>query len=128
MLKLPQEVKYMGILRNNKLNELEQNESTKGDDDVVNHYRKESNLLTSEQIIAIRKKYRLTQLQFAKLLGINKDTLISYENGALQDIAHDNLIRLISDINNFIYLWKLRKYMFYKDEQKCVEEENKIAL
>lgn len=112
----------MGILRNNKLNKLEQNENTKDDDDVVNHYRKESNLLTSEQIIAIRKKYRLTQLQFAKLLGINKDTLISYENGALQDIAHDNLIRLISDINNFTYLWKLRKYMFYKDEQKLIEE------
>lgn len=118
----------MGISRNNKLNKLELNENTKINDDVIKHYRKESNLLTSEQIISIRKKYRLTQLQFAKLLGINKDTLISYENGALQDIAHDNLIRLISDVNNFTYLWQLRKYMFYKDEQKCVEEENKIAL
>lgn len=58
-------------------------------------YRKKAGLLTPEQIRAFRATFDLTQQELARVLGWGITTLSRYENGALQDEAHDRALRLI---------------------------------
>ncbi len=62
--------------------------------DAARHkYREENGLLAPGQIKAVREAYNLSQKSFAALLGMSEATINRYENGALQDEAHDALIR-----------------------------------
>ncbi len=63
-------------------------------------YRTKHGLLSPQEIRALREKYGLSQRSFAKLLGWGDITIHRYESGALQDIAHDSLLRLIQDPSN----------------------------
>lgn len=56
-------------------------------------YREEEGLLTPIQIKATRNRYRLSQKSLAALLGMSEATINRYENGSLQDRAHDSAIR-----------------------------------
>lgn len=62
-----------------------------------NAYRKANNLLTSDEIVAIRERYGLSQVDFAKLLGWGEATISRYESKAIQDDAYDNMLRIIRD-------------------------------
>ncbi|WP_049165488.1 helix-turn-helix domain-containing protein [Ligilactobacillus salivarius] len=64
-------------------------------------YRAEKKLLSTKDIINIRKKYKLSLRSFAKVLGIGYSTLSKIENGALQSNEHDALLRLASDSYSF---------------------------
>lgn len=59
-------------------------------------YRKEHNMLTSKDIIAIREKYGLTQKEFANMLGWGDVTITRYETKLIQDETHDELMKCIS--------------------------------
>jgi putative zinc finger/helix-turn-helix YgiT family protein len=58
-------------------------------------YRTKAGLLTPEQIRAFRATFDLTQQELARLLGWGITTLSRYENGAIQDEAHDRALRMI---------------------------------
>ena len=58
-------------------------------------YKKQVGLLTSKEIIAIRKKLNLTQEGLARLMGCGLKTITRYENGAIQDRVFDNFIRCL---------------------------------
>ena len=73
------------------------------------------------EIKKIRKKYNLTQSAFSKLLGFGEKTITRYENGSIQDLAHDNLIRLMNSQNSFMEIWNL-----HKNKLTQVENENII--
>lgn len=45
----------------------------------------------------LREKYGLSQQQLARLLGWGRVTVQRYEKGALQDTAHDLLLRQLED-------------------------------
>lgn len=62
-----------------------------------NAYRIKMGLLTSDEIIAIRKNYGLSQVDLAKLLGLGEATISRYESKAIQDEAYDTMLRLIKD-------------------------------
>lgn len=62
-----------------------------------NAYRKDHNLLTSDEIVAIREMYGLSQVDLAKLLGWGEATISRYESKAIQDEAYDNMLRIIRD-------------------------------
>ena len=62
-----------------------------------NEYRKAHGLLTSNDIVAIREKYGLSQVDLAKLLGWGEATISRYESKAIQDDAYDNMLRIIND-------------------------------
>ncbi len=62
-----------------------------------NAYRKAHHLLTSDEIIAIRESYGLTQVELAKLLGWGEATISRYESKAIQDEAYDNMLRIVKD-------------------------------
>jgi len=67
------------------------------DQEVLNavyaEYRRQADLLTPERIKEIRKRYRLSQKSLAALLGMSEATVNRYEQGGLQDQAHDVAIR-----------------------------------
>lgn len=58
-------------------------------------YRKKVGLLTSQGIIAIRKKYKVSQKDFSEILDWGKATITRYENHQVQDRAHDDVLRKI---------------------------------
>lgn len=85
-------------------------------------YRRLNNLLQPEEIKSIREKYKLSQTAFAKLLGFGEKTITRYENGSIQDVAHDNLIRLMSSVNAFKKIWNLHKNKLTAKENKNLGE------
>ena len=60
---------------------------------VYAEYRRRHNLLTPQQVRAVREKYDLSQASFAALLGASPATLERYDGGSLQDKAYDHLLR-----------------------------------
>lgn len=76
---------------------------------LFDSYKKKQNLLTSKEIISIREKYNLSQATFSKIMGFGLKTITRYENGAIQDNTHDNLLRLANIEDNFFALWIMNK-------------------
>ena len=62
-----------------------------------NEYRRAHELLTSDEIVAIRESYGLSQVDLAKLLGWGEATISRYESKAIQDDAYDNMLRIVRD-------------------------------
>lgn len=58
-------------------------------------YRKQVNLLTSEEIVAIRKKYKVSQKNFSDVLDWGRATITRYENHHVQGRVHDDVLRKI---------------------------------
>ncbi len=70
-----------------------------------NAYRIKRGLLTSDDIVSIRERYGLSQVDLAKLLGWGEATISRYESKAIQDDSYDMMLRLIKD--NPLYLLEL---------------------
>ena len=71
--------------------------SGSGIDPLAEAYKKyqvKHDMITSDKMIKFRKNYDLTQKELSELLGWGGATLSRYENGALQDDAHDRALRL----------------------------------
>lgn len=62
-----------------------------------NAYRVKCGLLTSDEIVAIRESYGLSQVDLARLLGWGEATISRYESKAIQDEAYDTMLRMIKD-------------------------------
>jgi len=63
-------------------------------------YRRRKGMVQPDEIRDFRKKYDLTQKELSELLGFGAVTLSRYENGALQDEAHDRILQLIMQPHN----------------------------
>ncbi len=73
-------------------------------------HRESVGLLTSSEIISIRKKYGVSQKNFSKILDWGRATITRYENHQVQDRAHDDILRKIdSDPKWFLELLKRAK-------------------
>lgn len=59
-------------------------------------YRSANNLLSPEEIGVIRGRYGLSLRDFSRFLGFGEQTVARYESGALQDEAHDGMMRLVA--------------------------------
>ena len=73
---------------------------------AYDEYRRRKGMVFPSQIVAYRKKYDLTQKELSVLLGFGDITLSRYENGALQDEAHDQLLKFVLDPLNLLKLIK----------------------
>lgn len=67
-------------------------------------YRQRHGMLQPEKIRELREQYGLTQQEISNLLGWGGATLSRYENGALQDEAHETILRLIQEPHNLLEL------------------------
>lgn len=95
------------------------------DINLYNEYRKIKGLLLPEKIKEIRKKFGVTQTIFAKVLGLGDKTIARYENGSLQDMAQNNLIKAVSE-RPIYFLELLRDCKKLKEELN--EEDFKVLL
>ncbi len=76
---------------------------------AYSQYREKHNLLSPDKIRTIREKYGLSQRALSRLLGWGEITIHRYENGAVQDNAHNNLLHLIEDPENIKTLFKANR-------------------
>lgn len=91
-----------------------------------NAYRVKMGLLTSDDIVAIRESYGLSQVDLAKLLGWGEATISRYESKAIQDEAYDTMLRLIKD-NPLQALEFLKKHCDKFTAKKRLEIRAKIV-
>lgn len=86
----------------------EEFENLKSDYDYLSEayriYRKRHGMLQPEEIRNFRTAYGLGQHEISRLLGFGATTLSRYENGALQDDAHDTALRLAMEPQNLLEL------------------------
>ena len=76
---------------------------------AYSQYRQKHNLLSPDEIRTIREKYGLSQRALSRLLGWGEITIHRYENGAIQDNAHDKLLHLIEDPQNMQKFFKTNR-------------------
>ena len=70
---------------------------TSNDIAMKDAYRRANQLLTTDQIVAIRNKYSISQKDLASLLGWGEKTITRYEGHQVQDMAHDFVLRKIDE-------------------------------
>ena len=71
-------------------------------------YRQKHGLLCPAEIRQIREQYDLSHEVFAEALGMSPATLYRYEAGALQDVTHDQLLRMCRIPANMLEAYKCR--------------------
>lgn len=81
-------------------------------------YRKKHGLMQPNEIRAIRDKYGLSQVAFARVLGLGEKTITRYENGSIADLAQNNLILLVQHPSNFQKLLEINKDKISSDDYK----------
>lgn len=65
---------------------------------LTDERRKIDGLLTSQEIKRIRQQFKMTQVEFARILRVGEKTFARYESGqASQGYAMDNLLRILHD-------------------------------
>ena len=67
---------------------------------AYNEYRRKHKLLFPDEIRKIREQYGLSQRSFAKLLNWGDKTVCRYENGSIQDKAHNSLLLFLREPEN----------------------------
>lgn len=65
-------------------------------------YRRRKGMVQPEDIKVFRQKYELSQKELSALLGFGGATLSRYENGTLQDEAHDTILKLVLEPHNLL--------------------------
>lgn len=65
-------------------------------------YRKRHNILSPAEIKSIREKYKVSQKDFALILGFGEITITRYENGMIPDKPYSELIKMMEDKGNFL--------------------------
>lgn len=65
-------------------------------------YRNIHGLLQPEEIKTIREQYGVSQVEFARIIGVDDNAIARYENGSLQDEAANTQILLARDRKSFL--------------------------
>lgn len=76
---------------------------------VYDAYKEKMGLYTSKQIIALRKKYDLSQRALAKLICCGEKNIARYENGAVQDLSINLLLILLDNHPDYFGLTNKNK-------------------
>ena len=87
---------------------------------AYNEYRRKHKLLFPDEIKKIREKYGLSQRSFAKLLNWGDKTICRYENGSVQDKAHNSLLLFLREPEN------MRTYL--TENEIALDERQKAKL
>lgn len=94
---------------------------------AYNEYRRRHKLLLPEEIRRIREQYGLSQRSFAKLLNWGDKTIRRYENGAVQDRAHNSLLLFLREPENMrTYLTENEVALDEKQINRLLEAAEKL--
>jgi len=91
-------------------------------------FREKNGMVQPQQIIEFRKKYDLTQKELSDLLGFGGVTLSRYENGSLQDQAHDNVLKLSMEPHNFLLLLNKNQTAFEEGKKNKIIQQIRQEL
>jgi len=80
-------------------------------------YRAQHGLLSSDEIIAIRKKYGITQKELANLLGWGDITVSRYETSHIQDETYDRELRIVMSNPAFVLEELVKHRKSYNDDR-----------
>lgn len=83
-------------------------------------YRRIAGLLQPEEIKEIRQQYGISQVTFARVLGLGDKTIARYETGSLQDNVQNNVILLAKYPHNFSLLFEKNLQHLTPDEQNRI--------
>lgn len=94
---------------------------------AYNEFRRRHKLLLPEEIKKIREQYDLSQRSFAKLLNWGDKTICRYENGSIQDKAHNSLLLFLREPENMrIYLTENEVALSTRQLNKLLETVDRI--
>ncbi len=93
----------------------DRNVEIENDRRLYDNYKKQSNLLTKEEIKSIRKKYDLTQKDYALILGFGEVTINRIERGSIQTDSVDAIMKLSKNPNNMLFLLEQNKNNISKE-------------
>jgi len=94
---------------------------------AYNEYRRRHKLLLPEEIKKIREQYGLSQRSFAKLLNWGDKTICRYENGSIQDRAHNSLLLFLREPANMrTYLTENEIVLNERQKAKLLESVDKL--
>lgn len=85
-------------------------------------YRSSHNLISTQEIVMIRKKYGITQVSFSRILGLEDRRIRSLEFGSIPSHYENNLILLMRDPRNFSTLLERGKSSIPEEEYIVVKE------
>lgn len=96
-----------------------------------NQYRTLHSIVSPREILALRERYDVSQKSFAKLLDIGDLTINGYEQGVLPSGAHNSLMKLATEPENFMRLYaqnkdKLSPRQRAKVDRRLREEEIRL--
>lgn len=63
-------------------------------------YKRKHALMTAMEIMALRRKYNISQRTLATLIGCSQATVVRYENGNIQNNTHNNIMRMLQKPEN----------------------------
>ena len=89
---------------------------------AYNIYRRKHKLLLPEEIKQIREQYGLSQRSLAKLLNWGDKTIHRYENGSLQDRAHNSMLVFLQEPSN------MKKYVLENEVGFDEKKKEKLLL
>lgn len=87
---------------------------------VYKIYREKHKLLFPAEIREIREQYGLSQRSFARILNWGDKTICRYENGSIQDKAHNSLLLLLREPAN------MRRYLTENEVDINEKQKNKL--
>lgn len=94
---------------------------------AYNEYRIRHKLLLPQEIKSLREKYGLSQRSFAKLLNWGDKTICRYENGSIQDKAHNSLLLFLRNPENMrTYLMENEIVLDEKQKAKLLDTVDKL--
>ena len=94
---------------------------------AYNEYRRRHKLLFPDEIKKIREQYGLSQRSFSKLLNWGDKTICRYENGSIQDKAHNSLLLFLRAPENMrTYLTENEVALSAKQLGKLLEAIDRI--
>lgn len=91
---------------------------------AVEVYRKDKGLLTPEKIKEVRVTYGLSQRRLGDLLGWSQDTLVRYEQGKIQDQAHNDVLLFLQSPGNMKRLLGIHRKNL--DEKVAAKLEERV--
>lgn len=91
-------------------------------------YRHKHGMLQPEEIRTWRKKYNLTQKELSGLLSWGDATVSRYEQGALQDDAHEKMLRMVMEPHNLRNLIQDSEQMLSLVKRETLIKELTIEL
>ena len=91
-------------------------------------YRKKHHMMKPEEIRQLRNSYGLTQQELADLLDLSRITLSRYENGALQDIIHDEKLKVLRMPHKLRELLAQKPHIISDEKRKRIIRKSLGAL